>query len=123
MRAFWLGLVSATALFLVLAVIAAQLSESATETVAAANRLWLVSCALAGVVAGFTGARIARSAPAVAARYAAAVTGPALLALVFALTTTAEDRAGVWAALAITAATAALGAYARERIAAAQRRR
>jgi uncharacterized membrane protein YeaQ/YmgE (transglycosylase-associated protein family) len=77
---------------------------------------------LAGLVAGFLGDRIARSAP-LAARYAAGVVGPALLALVFALTSTATDEAGIWASFALSVVGAVLGATARERLAGAQRRR
>jgi len=122
MRAFGLGSFSAAGVFFVLAFVAAQLAEAATDTTAAADRVWLLACGVAGFLAGFGGARLARAAP-LAARYAAAIAGPALLALVFALTSTAQDEAGPWFALAITIGAAALGAFARERIAAAQRRR
>ncbi len=122
-RAFWLGLLVATVTFIVLLFVAARVTDSATETVDASNRSWLVSCALAGLVAGFLGDRVARAAPARAVRYAAAILGPALLALLFALTTDPAEKAGPWFALAISIAAAALGAAARERLAAAQRRR
>jgi energy-coupling factor transporter transmembrane protein EcfT len=122
-RAFWLGLVVATVTFLVLLFVAARVTESATDTVDGSNRSWLVACAIAGMIAGFLGDRVARAAPALAVRYAAAVLGPALLALLFALTTDPADPAGPWFALAISIAAATLGATARERLPSAQRRR
>jgi hypothetical protein len=114
------GALAATATFLIVLFAAARAIDSSTETIAASNRAWLVACALAGLAAGFLGARLAGTA-AVPARYAAAIAGPGALALLFALTTTARDEAGVWAALAISVAAAALGAAGRERL--PQRRR
>jgi FtsH-binding integral membrane protein len=117
-----LGLLAAAATFLVLLAIAAPLTDSATDTLESSNRSWLVACVLAGLIAGFLGDRVARSAPS-GARYAAAIGGPAALALLFALTTSAADQSGVWAAFVLSIGAAALGAFGRERVASAQRRR
>ena len=122
MRAALLGLGVATVVFLALLFVAARITDSATDTLEATNRSWLVACALAGLVAGFVGDRAARRSPVVFARYAAAVVGPALLSLLFALTTSAQDEAGLWVALALSVAGAGLGAFTRERIAAQRRR-
>jgi hypothetical protein len=67
----------------------------------------LAAAAPAFFLLAFLGDRIARTTPARPVRYAAAVTGPALLALLFALTTTAQDEEGPWLALAISIAAAA----------------
>ena len=122
-RPFWIGLVAAAGAFFVLAFVAAVVTDSATDTIEQSNNAWLGLCAVAGLIAGFLGDRLARPAPAVAARYAAAVAGPAAIALLFALTTTARDAEGPWLVLVAVAGAAAIGAHARERIAAAQRRR
>lgn len=122
-RPLLLGSAAAAGAFFVLAFVAAVLTDSATDTVQQTNTVWLTLCALAGLVAGFLGDRLARMAPAAAARYAAAIAGPAAIALLFALTTTARDAEGPWLVLAAVIGAAAIGAHARERIAAAQRRR
>ena len=122
-RAFWLGLVAAAGTFFVLAFVAAVITDSATDTLDQVNTVWLALCAVAGLVAGLIGDRLARPAPVAAARYAAAVAGPAAIALLFALTTTARDAEGPWLVLVAVVGAAAIGAHARERIAAGQRRR
>ena len=122
-RPFLLGLMAAAGAFFVLAFVAAAVTESATESVGQADNAWLVLCALAGLVAGFLGDRLARATPATAARYAAAIAGPAAIALLFALTTSARDAAVPWLVLVAVTGAAAIGAHVRERIATSQRRR
>ncbi len=122
-RAFWLGLLVATVTFLVLLFIAARVIDSSTDTVDASNKSWLFSCAIAGLIAGFLGDRVARAAPALAVRYTAAILGPALLALLFALTTDPAEPAGPWFALAISIAAARSAPPPASSLAGAQRRR
>ena len=122
-RAFWLGLVAAAGAFFVLAFAGAVITDGATDTLEQTNGAWVLACGIAGLLAGFVGDRFARATPAAAARYAAAVAGPAAIALLFALTTTAQDPAGPWLALVATITAAALGAFAREQLATGQRRR
>ena len=121
-RGFWLGLLAAAVAFLALLAIAARFIDAGTDTIEGAGNGWLAACGIVGLVAGFIGARVARSAPR-PARYAAAMTGPAAIALLFALTTTARDANGPWIALAIAILAAALGAAGRDAAANAQRRR
>jgi hypothetical protein len=122
-RPFLLGLLAAAGAFFVLAFAAAVVTDASTQTVEQANNAWLGLCALAALAAGFVGDRLARPASAVAVRYAAATAGPAAIALLFALTTTARDAALPRLVLAVVAGGAAIGAHARERISATQRRR
>jgi len=93
-----------------------------TGTVDSRATAWELACAVAGVVAGFAGARVAVAAPR-ALRYAAAILGPLLLALLFALTTSARDESGLWIAFCLTVAGAAVGAGLRDAAGTAQRRR
>ncbi|HWK27468.1 MAG TPA: hypothetical protein VNS09_12950 [Solirubrobacter sp.] len=111
------GLLVSAAVFLALAFLGGALTDA--DTLEATNRGWLAVCLVAGGLAGFAGNRVARASR--RARYAAAVLGPAALALAFAATTSAAEPAGPWIALAVTVAAAALGAFTRERVAAAAR--
>ena len=94
---------------------------SGTATVDSRTTAWVLVNLACGLVAGFAGARAAVGA-ALPARYAAAVAGPGLLALVFALTTDARDASGLWLAFAASVAGAAAGAALRDAVAVASRR-
>jgi hypothetical protein len=122
-RSLLLGLAAAAGSYFLLAFVAAVVTDSATDTLEQTNNTWLALSAIAGLLAGFLGNRFARPAPVAVARYAAAIAGPAAIALLFALTTTARDPEGPWFVLIAVAGAAAIGAHARERLAAAQRRR
>jgi hypothetical protein len=102
--------VTSTVLFVALLLVGARV----TDALEAADWTWAIVCAAAGLLAGFAGAWVAGRGP-----YVVAVAGPALLALVFALTTDSADAAGPWIALAAAVAAATAGAAA----GAAQRRR
>jgi hypothetical protein len=108
------GALIAPALYFVLIAIAAALVTAGTGTLDSRAAAWVAANLACGLAAGFAGARFARAPKAL--RYAAAITGPALLALVFALTTDARDQSGVWLAFAASVAGAAAGAALREAI-------
>jgi peptidoglycan/LPS O-acetylase OafA/YrhL len=99
----------ALAVYFVLIALAAVLVTSGTATLDTRNSAWVAANLACGLVAGFVGARFAMRSP-VWVRYAAGVSGPALLALVFALTTDARDESGVWLAFAASVGGAAAGA-------------
>jgi hypothetical protein len=109
------GALLALALYLVLIALAAVLVTAGTGTVDSRASAWVAANLACGLIAGFAGARFARAPKRL--RYAAAITGPALLALVLALTTDARDESGVWLAFAASVAGAAAGAGLREAIA------
>ena len=120
-----LGLVAAAGAFFVLAFVAAVITDSRHRHARAdQQRVGARLCALAGAGSRASWATASPApTPAAAARYAAAVAGPAAIALLFALTTTARDAAGPWLVLVAMIAAAAIGAHARERLATGQRRR
>jgi peptidoglycan/LPS O-acetylase OafA/YrhL len=99
----------ALAVYFVLIALAAVLVTSGTATLDTRDSAWVAANLACGLVAGFVGARFAMRSPAWM-RYVAGVSGPALLALVFALTTDARDESGVWLAFAASVAGAAAGA-------------
>jgi hypothetical protein len=122
MRRASLGALAALVVYFVLAAVGAAVVTAGTGTVDGRATAWELACAVAGLLAGFAGARVA-VASARPLRYLAAVAGPALLALLFALTTDARDETGLWVALLATVLGAALGAGLRDAAGAAQRRR
>jgi len=109
------GALIAPAVYFVLIALAAVLVTAGTGTLDSRASAWVAANLACGLVAGFAGARFAARAPK-PLRYAAAITGPALLALVFALTTDARDESGVWLAFAASVAGASAGAALRDAI-------
>jgi hypothetical protein len=122
MRRAAIGALVALAVFFVLIAIGASAVTAGTETLDSRATAWELVCLACGLVAGFAGSRAALGAPR-PLRYGAALLGPALLALVFALTTGARDADGLWIAFVATVVGAAGGAMLREALARAQRRR
>ena len=90
MRRLALAALLALAVYFVLIALGAVVVTSGTATVDSRTTAWVLVNLACGLVAGFAGARAAAGA-ALPARYAAALAGPGLLALVFALTTGARD--------------------------------
>jgi hypothetical protein len=121
MRRVAIAALAALAVYFVLIAAAAVIVTSGTATLDTRNGAWVAANLACGLVAGFAGARAAAGAPRIL-RYAAAVTGPALLALVFALTTDARDESGLWLAFVASVAGAAAGAALRDAVARASRR-
>ena len=113
MKRIALAALLALAVYFVLIVLAAVVVTSGTATVDTRNGAWVAANLVCGLVAGFAGARAAVGAPRLL-RYLAALLGPSLLALVFALTTDARDESGLWLAFAASVAGAAAGAALRE---------
>ena len=99
----------ALAIYFILIALAAAIVTSGTQTLDSRAGAWVAANLVCGLVAGFAGARFAGRSPRWA-RYVAAVSGPALLALVFAVTTDARDESGVWLAFAASVGGAAAGA-------------
>ena len=98
----------ALALYFVLIALAAAIVTAGTGTLDSRAAAWVAANLVCGLVAGFAGAHAAGRAPR-AVRYIAALAGPSLLALVFALTTDARDESGLWLAFLATVAGAAAG--------------
>ncbi len=119
---FWRGLLAALVGFFVLIAGAALVIDAATSAITSRNRAFVLASLLAAVIAGFAGARFAFRAPR-RARYAAAILGPTVISLVFAITSTADDQSARWLALVFSIAGSALGAVLQERVATAARRR
>ncbi len=113
MRRIVLAALLALAVYFVLIALAAVIVTSGTATLDARTGTWVAANLVCGLVAGFAGARAAIGARR-AVRYVAAVLGPSLLALVFALTTDARDESGLWLAFAASVAGATAGAALRE---------
>ncbi len=116
MKRVALAALLALALYFVLIALAAVIVTSGTTTLDTRNGAWVAANLVCGLVAGFAGARAATGAPR-AVRYAAALAGPSLLALAFALTTDARDASGLWLACVASVAGAAAGAALREALA------
>jgi len=110
----------ALAVYFVLIALAAVIVTSGTATLDTRNGMWVAANLVCGLVAGFAGARAAAGAPQLL-RYAAALAGPSVLALVFALTTDARDETGLWLAFIASVAGAAAGAAVRDTVARASR--
>jgi hypothetical protein len=108
------------AVYFVLLVIASAAVGSA-DSVHARNVGWVLASAVAGLLAGFAGDRATLAAER-STRYAAGIAGPALVSLVFAVTSTAASQSARWGALAVTVVAAALGAGLRETLGGTQRR-
>jgi FtsH-binding integral membrane protein len=121
MRRAATGALVALGAFFGLVALGAVAATAGTGTLDGRATAWELVCLVAGLVAGFAGSRAAAAAPR-PARYAAAIAGPALLALVFALTTDARDADRLWIAFLAAVAGAAAGAALREALGAAQRR-
>jgi hypothetical protein len=121
MRRVLIAALVALAVYFVLIALCAMLVTSGTATLDTRNGVWVAANLACGLVAGFAGARAAAGAPR-PLRYAAALLGPALLALVFALTTDARDETGLWLAFFASVAGAFAGAAARDAVATATRR-
>jgi hypothetical protein len=121
MKRALLAALVALAVYFVLIALAAVLVTSGTATLDTRNGVWVAANLACGLVAGFLGARAAAGAPR-ALRYVAALLGPSLLALVFALTTDARDETGLWLAFLASVAGAAAGAAVRDAVATAGRR-
>jgi hypothetical protein len=122
MKRIALAALLAFAAYLGLIAVAAAIVTSGTSTLDSRDGAWVGANLACGLVAGFAGARAAAGAPR-AVRYAVAIAGPGLLALVFALTTDARDESGLWLAFAASVAGAAAGATLRDALAVAIRRR
>ncbi len=121
MRRLAVAALLALAVYFILIVLGAAIVTAGTGTLDSREGAWVAANLVCGLVAGFAGARAAAGAPR-AARYAAALAGPCLLALVFALTTDARDESGLWLAFAASVAGAAAGAALRDALAVATRR-
>jgi hypothetical protein len=113
MRRAGSGLIVGLAVYFALIALAAVAVTAGTATLDSRATAWEVVSGIVGLVAGFASDRTARGA-ARPVRYGVALAGPALIALAFALTTSARDTAGLWVAFAATLAGAALGAALRE---------
>ena len=97
------GALLATAIFVAFLFMGARVSDALD----AADWTWLLVCGVAGLAAGLTGARWGAG--------WATLIGPAVLALVFAATTNAEDELGPWLALLASVGATALGVVAGQR--------
>lgn len=120
MKRLLIAALVALAVYFVLIALAAVIVTSGTATLDTRNGMWVAANLVCGLVAGFAGARAAAGAPR-ALRFAAALVGPSLLALLFALTTDARDESGLWLAFAASVAGAAAGAALRDAVATAIR--
>ena len=105
----------ALAVYFVLIALSAVIVTSGTATLDTRNGAWVAANLVCGLVAGFAGAHAAVGAPRTV-RYVAALLGPSLLALLFALTTDARDESGLWLAFAASVAGAAAGAVAHDAV-------
>jgi hypothetical protein len=115
MKRIALAALLALAVYFVLIALAAVVVTSGTATLDSRNGAWVAANLVCGLVAGFAGARAAVGAPR-AVRYVAALLGPSLLALVFALTTDARDESGLWLVFVASVAGAAAGAALRDAV-------
>lgn len=115
MRRVLIAALLALAVYFMLIALAAAIVTLGTATLDTRTGAWVAANLVCGLVAGFAGARAAIGAPR-ALRYVAALTGPSLLALVFALTTDARDESGLWLAFAASVAGAAAGAALRDAV-------
>lgn len=113
MKRLALAALIALLVYFVLIALAAVIVTSGTATLDTRNGAWVAANLVCGLMAGFAGARAAVGAPRVP-RFAAALLGPSLLALVFALTTDARDESGLWLAFLASVAGAAAGAALRD---------
>jgi len=120
MKRLLIAALVALAVYFVLIALAAVIVTSGTATLDTRNGMWVAANLVCGLAAGFAGARAAAGAPR-ALRFAAALVGPSLLALVFALTTDARDESGLWLAFVASVAGAAAGAALRDAVATAIR--
>jgi hypothetical protein len=108
-----LGVLVGFGVYFALIVIGAVGVTSGTGTVDSRATAWELVSFVAGLVAGFLAARAAARAPR-PVRLVAALAGPSVIALVFALTTTARDESALWIAFGASVIGAAAGAAARE---------